>query len=212
MGDSVLPSAVLCALQVNRMICQVSSVVSHVQQGDSVEMDEEDVVFSSLLSMATKKAPIIEPEVLAKRWGIGLEQAKRTLERTTQRSLRTVAHPSLSRRFRMNDRQLRLHRLAIALFADTMIAKTKSRRGNKYAEVYAATCGWCRAFPMKLKSEAHETLSLLFARDGVPTAMIVDGFKEQTMGKFHTKVRDAECNATSNRQSLTLPSPTSQRV
>jgi hypothetical protein len=37
---------------------------------------------------------------------------------------------------------------------------------------------------MKKKSEAHETLSLLHARDGVPNVMIMDGAPEQTMGEF----------------------------
>ena len=41
---------------------------------------------------------------LVNNWGIGLEAAKRTINATTQRVVRTVAHPSLSRRFRTNDR------------------------------------------------------------------------------------------------------------
>ena len=46
---------------------------------------------------------------------------------------------------------------------------------------------WCRAMPMKKKSEAHETLSLLFQQDGVPPTMITDGSREQTIGKFKKK-------------------------
>ena len=37
---------------------------------------------------------------------------------------------------------------------------------------------------MKLKSEAHETLSMVFKRDGVPPKIVVDNYKEQTIGKF----------------------------
>jgi hypothetical protein len=47
--------------------------------------------------------------------------------------------------------------------------------------------------PMRKKSEAHETLSILFARDGVPHTMIMDGAKEQTMGDFCKKARQADC-------------------
>ena len=36
---------------------------------------------------------------LESKWGIGLEAASSTLECKTQRGLRTVLHPSLSRRF-----------------------------------------------------------------------------------------------------------------
>ena len=47
---------------------------------------------------------------------------------------------------------------------------------------------------MKLKSEAHEALSLLFRRDGVPPRIIVDGSMEQTRGKFGKKMREADCH------------------
>ena len=39
-------------------------------------------------------------------------------------------------------------------------------RGNRCAQVYATDFGWAKAFPMASRSKAHETLSLLFARDG----------------------------------------------
>jgi hypothetical protein len=72
-------------------------------------------------------------------------------------------------------------------------AGTKSKWQNKYAEVFATSFGWSRAFPMKLKSDAHEAVSLLFKRNGVPTPMIVDGSKEQTLGNFRRKVHEADC-------------------
>jgi len=40
---------------------------------------------------------------------------------------------------------------------------------------------------MKLKSDAHDSLSLLFQRDGVPPKMLMDGSKEQTLGRFKKK-------------------------
>ena len=40
---------------------------------------------------------------------------------------------------------------------------------------------------MKTKGQAHEALSLLFAQEGVPNKMIMDGSKEQTMGEFRRK-------------------------
>ena len=42
---------------------------------------------------------------------------------------------------------------------------------------------------MKHKSDAHEGLSLLAQRDGVPPEIIVDGSKEQTMGEFRKKAK-----------------------
>jgi hypothetical protein len=79
------------------------------------------------------------------------------------------------------------------LFGDTLEANVKSRRGNKYAEVFGTSFGWSRVFPVKLKSDVHEGLSLLFKRDGVPPKIIVDGSKEQTKGVFQKKMREADC-------------------
>jgi hypothetical protein len=47
---------------------------------------------------------------------------------------------------------------------------------------------------MKLKSDAHDFLSLLFQRDGVPPKMIMDGSKEQTLGRFKKKCQDTDCH------------------
>lgn len=47
---------------------------------------------------------------------------------------------------------------------------------------------------MKNKGEAHQTLSSLFANDGAPTALIVDGASEQTQCEFRRKAREAHCH------------------
>ncbi|KAI2495111.1 Reverse transcriptase (RNA-dependent DNA polymerase) [Fragilaria crotonensis] len=129
-------------------------------------------------------------DMLARNWGIDRATARRTIHATTQRGVRTILHPTLSRRFRTNDRQ-RYRRLAIQCFTDTLISNTPSRRNNKYAQIFATADGWCRAYPMERKSEAHEGLSLLFQREGVPNTIIMDGAREQTMGIFRKKCREA---------------------
>jgi hypothetical protein len=47
---------------------------------------------------------------------------------------------------------------------------------------------------MKKVSKAHEALSLLFQRDGVPNVMVMDGAKTQTEGQFRRKLRDVGCH------------------
>ena len=42
---------------------------------------------------------------------------------------------------------------------------------------------------MKKKSDAHEGLSAMAHGDGVPPLIVMDGAKEQTMGKFRCKAR-----------------------
>ena len=49
-------------------------------------------------------------------------------------------------------------------------------------------------FPMAKKGGAHEALSLLFQRDGVPPKMIVEGLKEHTLEVFKSKVAEAGCH------------------
>ncbi len=113
-------------------------------------------------------------ERLAKNWSIPLASAKQTLKVTTQRGIRTTANPSLSRRFRTNDRQLRCRRLRCDMHMDVLTSK----RGNKHAQMFATRFGWHHAFPMKAKSDAHEAAASLFVRAGAPNAMAMDGAKE----------------------------------
>ena len=94
----------------------------------------------------------------------------------------------------MNDWQLQYRWLQHDLFGDTLLDKTKSKHGNKYAEVFATKFGWLRVFTMAKKGGAYEALSLLFKRYGVPPNMIVDGLKEQTLGDFKRKVAEAGCH------------------
>ena len=139
-----------------------------------------------------KKQKATSAKRLAKNWGIGLEMAQQTIEATTQKGLRTILHTTLSRRFRTNDRQLRYRRLSHDVYTDTLESKTKSwHRQNRYAQIFVTRFGWTRVYPMKRKADAHEGLSLMFQRDGVPPVIIMDGSKEQTQGEFRKKTREA---------------------
>ncbi len=140
------------------------------------------------------KIALVDPQILAARWMISLDHAKRTVVMTTQRGVRTCLNPTLSRHFLTNDRMLCYKRLPHTFFTDTMFAATPSKRGNKMAQVYSTTFGWARAHPMRCKGEAHKTLSLVFHRDEVPPTMVVDDSKEQTLGKFRQKLREADCH------------------
>ncbi len=139
------------------------------------------------------KAPI-NFRTLAARWMISPQQAQKTITVTTQRGVRECLNPNIARRFWTNDRMLRYKRLPHPVFSDTMFAKTATVGGNKCAQVYTTSFGWCRAFPMEQKGEAHESLLLLFQRDGVPPSMIVDNASEQIQGDFTQKCRETDCH------------------
>jgi hypothetical protein len=140
-----------------------------------------------------KNAPI-DPQTLAACWMISPERAKQTVVMTMQRGVRTCLNPTLSRRFPTNDCMLRYKRVLHTMFSNTLFAGSVLRQGNKMAQVYARYFGWARAHPMKRKGDAHETLSLVFQRDGVPPTMVTDDSKEQTKGEFRQKLKEADCH------------------
>ncbi len=80
------------------------------------------------------------------------------------------------------------------MFTDTLVVGTRSNWGNKYSQVFAAPFGWTRAFLMRRKGNAREALSLLFHHDGVLPAMVIDGSKEQMLGDFRWKLKEADCH------------------
>ena len=97
-----------------------------------------------------KRKCVVGPRMLAKNWGIGLDAARRTVEATTQKGVRMILHPTLSRRFRTNDQQLRYRRLSHDMFTDMLEAHTRSWfRHNKYAQVFSTKFGWVRVYPMQ---------------------------------------------------------------
>jgi hypothetical protein len=116
----------------------------------------------------------VDAETLANNWGIGIEAAKSTRLVTTQRGIRRMIHPSLTKRYKTNDRQLRYRRMSVTMFNDTIYSTILSRKHKGAAQIFCTAFGFVRAFPMKKESKAHESLSLLFHRDGVPNVMVMD--------------------------------------
>ena len=81
------------------------------------------------------------------------------------------------------------------MYTDTLEAKVRSwHRKNKYAQVFGTCLGWTRVYPMRNKSDAHEGLSLMAQRDGVPFVIVMDGSKEQTLGPFRRKAKEMNCH------------------
>jgi hypothetical protein len=105
-----------------------------------------------------------------------------------------MIHPSLTKRYKTNDRQLRYRRFPVTIYIDTMFSTILSRQDKKAPQIFCTDFGFVRAFPMKKEKEAHEALSLLFHRDGVPNVMVMDGAKAQFDGEFRRKLRDAGCH------------------
>ena len=160
---------------------------SNVMQVSKRNHEEQDAYYEErtpgrgliICEINSETKPRLDAQLLARKWEIGLDAAKRMIHATTLRGIRSVLDPTISRRYPTNDRPLRYRRLPLKMYSDTMKASIRSRNGNKYMQVYCMRSGWTLAIPMQSKSDAHETLSLLFSRHGIPNILIVDGAKEQ---------------------------------
>ena len=151
-----------------------------------------NIIVSSVGGQASTRMQPTEPTDIAAKWGIGLEPVRPTLDCTTQRGHRTVIHLSLRQLLRANDQQLRYRHLQHDVFGENLLARTKSKRRNKYFEVFVTKFGWSRAFPMAKNGDSYEALSQLFQQDGVLPKMIVDGSKDQTMIFFNVRLQSLD--------------------
>jgi hypothetical protein len=103
---------------------------------------------------------------LAQSWGIGLETAKQTLKVTTQKGMRNTLYP-IERCFRTKQAQLRYKQLSGRhgrFYTDTFFANTVTLNGSKMAQLYINDLSFTKVYPMKLKSEAADTLSTFYMR------------------------------------------------
>jgi hypothetical protein len=159
------------------------------------ELDDNNLNLNiSLVKSEMRDKAGVDAATLAKNCGIGIEAAERTRLVTTLRGIRKIIHPSSTKRYKTNGRQLRYHRLPVTMYTDTMYSPILSRQMNKAAQIFCTDFGFVIAFPLKKEKEAHEALSLLFHRDGVPNVMVMDGAKAQVEVEFRRKLRGAGCH------------------
>jgi hypothetical protein len=77
----------------------------------------------------------VGPEELSRKWNIGLETVKATLDMMMQHGVWTAVHP-ISRKLRVDYLHLHKPRLKGTWYWDILIAKVKSLLGNKCANVF----------------------------------------------------------------------------
>ena len=84
-------------------------------------------------SFKTKARQHIDYFTLTNRWNIYKDCDRQTIDKTTQRGVRTVLHPYLSRRYPTYVRGMIYDQKHYPLFTETLIMGTTSKCGNKYA-------------------------------------------------------------------------------
>jgi hypothetical protein len=96
---------------------------------------------SEILAVTSHREFRMSAEPLSQTWGIGILAAQRTLKATTHRGVRTVAFPSVERRWPTVDRALRYRKLNHAVYHYTLKSSVTSLRGNKCSEMFATDFG-----------------------------------------------------------------------
>ena len=163
--------------------------------GDGTSGYEDDGLFGNqdrkIFAMSlVEKQSVVTKEVLARRWGISLDTAHRTLRATTQRGVRSFINPT--------DRRLstRLPHLAFPMlrnrkmYTDTLFAKVKSIRSNVCAQDWTDGNGYSLFYPLRSKEDAYTTVSkMVHDMRGIPEVIVSDGSGEQTGKKWMAEIR-----------------------
>ena len=124
---------------------------------------------------------LVSPETLAKKWNIGIDTAKRTLESTMQLAICQAIHP-IQRRYRTEVMQLHYPCLGGrhgCFYTDTFFTKTPTLRGCQMAQISTNNISFTKVFPMKHKSKASNMQDV-----GIPSCLHTDDAKELEQGKM----------------------------
>ena len=141
--------------------------------------DDMDAFFSSSVHGGPEVG--VDARHLSKVWRISYEDAKRTIDATTQHGMHTP-NPVMNQNYTMNDRMLRYRRITQYFFMDTFFATKKgstSSRGNTCCQLFVTDKGFIYVVPMKRKSEALAALKHFAKEVGAPDAIVSDMAKEQ---------------------------------
>ena len=164
-----------------------------VKENGMIDDDSKDQAQISATTTVKKKHGFVDAETLAANWKIGKEAAKRTIEATTQLAVRDFTHTSGGRRLKPLHWVLNQPRLQCEVYCDIFMGRCKSLRGNICAQIFATPFHFVRAFPMKHRKLAHESLDEFFQQVGIPQVIIPDNAKELTQGEFRKKCKRAQC-------------------
>ena len=148
------------------------------EQSTKGEIDLDDFLVSAAHARRTQG---MDATHLSKVWWISLEHAQRTLDITTQTSVRTD-DPKLSRNYGTNDRMLRYKHINEYFFMDTFFATKKagkSSRKNTCCQLFVTDKGFVYVVPLTSKSEVLQAVKQFAKEIGAPDAIICDAAAEQ---------------------------------
>ena len=144
--------------------------------------NEDDGLFINL-GAASSNARLsggVTKENLAKVWRINEEEARRTLEVTSQLN-KQDADSTLSRAFGTNDRMLRYRRLNSVFFMDTFFVTGKARsvRGYTMIQLFVSDKGFLKVYGMKSVKDIPAAMKMFAKEVGAPNCFVCDPHKNQ---------------------------------
>ena len=147
------------------------------------DLDDEYDLDELMAAATTADVPKgINAKHLSKVWRISYDDAKRTLENTTQRSVQTQDR-TLSRNYGTNDRMLRYKRIKDYFYMDTSFFATKkggrSSRGHTCCQLFVTDKGFVYVIPMQRKLDVPYALKQFAKEIGAPDAIVADMSGEQ---------------------------------
>ena len=124
----------------------------------------------------------IKPEHLSKTWHVDVDAARKTLDLTSQQSVRKD-NPMLSHNCGTNDRMLRHKHLKDYFFMDTLFATKKAKassKGHSCLQLFVTGKGFIYVVPMRKESDVLQAAKQFAKAMGAPDAIICDTSKAQT--------------------------------
>ena len=141
--------------------------------------------------LVAKRKGTVSAEELAHRWSIGLETAKKTIERTTQHAVRDCSSSSGTHRLKHTYHQLMYCHLGCTMYTDTLFRPISSTRKNICGQLYSTKFEWSVFCPLRVEREAHLSLDLLHSYVGVPAVLTPDNAMSLVAWDFSKKERHA---------------------
>ena len=102
----------------------------------------------------------VSADDLSRKWGIGLEKAKETLDVTMYMNVRSAILP-LTKRYCNDILYQKRRRSSVKFYTDTLFDDEISAWGNKCAQIYADRYRFLHVFPMSSKAGAVDSLGNL---------------------------------------------------
>ena len=147
---------------------------------DPMKLDDDtnEILLDNFMASTTQAGNTrgVNPKHLSKIWRISHEDAQRTIDVTTQMSIRTD-DSSLSKNYSTNVRMLRYKRIKDFFFMGTFFATKKggqSSRGHTCCQLFVTDKGFIDVVPMKRKSEVLLAIKQFAKEIGAPDLFLAD--------------------------------------